>query len=997
MKILIIDDSPADRELAIRRLEHEFAGAEFVEIGRKPDLGTALAQGGVDAVLTDYRLHWADGLKVLKDVKALYPYVPVIFMTESGSEEIAVEGMKAGLSDYVLKQHPGRLPVALMESLEKARLRKNYDQALTDLHRAHDELRQAHEGLERRVEERTAELSRREAELAQANEVLRSEMAERRRVEEERERLLAENSQQRELLEHLIAAAPVGIAVVGAANHVYDFANPAYLAITGKPTNLSGLHFGEVLRDLADLANELLQPVVQTGQMVSMREFERALPGQQDNRSYWDLDAVPLHDASGNVDAVLLLINDVTQKVLARTQVEELALQLAAERRFLDSIMDHVPIAIAYLDQDLIYRQCNRAAAQEVGLPVEQVLGRHLREIVPGNPHVWEALADILRTGEPYPQPIIILRWENRPEAGERHYMVAYLPDKDETGRVRGVFAEGQDVTELVEARRKLEKMSEELRLARDQLDLRVQERTAELEAIFASLPDAVYVGDETGIQRCNQIALDNWGCQSIQDLRENIPALNEKFQHRYADTGKRIRPEDEAFARALRGQPWTYEMISRNLMTGADIIQRCAARPILRDGQVIGAVAINTDITEQKRAEETLRQRQQRLQILHEVDLAILGAHSPAAIAAMAMRELVAVTAARGAIVILFDSGSAVAQVLARSGSGLENMPAKLSLENYWLLESNRRGDIGIIEDVAALPDTDAMKGHVLASGIHCFAGFPLSIAGQGIGAVVVGYAEPGPLPDETQGFARQVTDQLAVAIHQARTFEELQKNRQQLRSLTHHLVALQESERKHLSRELHDRSGQSLTALMLGLGRLKRSAEDAGAIGTLADELLGIADGVLTDLHDLAVNLRPSALDRSGLVPAIEQYLISFRKQYQINAEFVATGLDVGRLPDELETAIYRILQESLTNVARHAQASQVGIVLTRTADKVSLIVEDDGQGFDVEEALARGRLGLLGMRERAEMLGGALTVESSPSQGTCIYVQIPYGNPA
>jgi signal transduction histidine kinase len=223
-------------------------------------------------------------------------------------------------------------------------------------------------------------------------------------------------------------------------------------------------------------------------------------------------------------------------------------------------------------------------------------------------------------------------------------------------------------------------------------------------------------------------------------------------------------------------------------------------------------------------------------------------------------------------------------------------------------------------------------------------------------------------------------------------RPYTLLERSREELRSLSHHLVNVQEAERKTLSRELHDRSGQSMTALKLSLGVLKRSADNPDAVRARADELLQMTDYVMTELHDLAVNLRPSALDRYGLVPALEQYLASFRKQNQVEAGLVATGLDEERLPDEVETAIYRIVQESLTNVARHARADQVHISVARRNGQVAVTIQDDGQGFDVGEAWARGRLGLLGMRERAELLGGQMEIASQPGAGATVSVQVP-----
>ncbi|HSF31536.1 MAG TPA: histidine kinase dimerization/phosphoacceptor domain -containing protein [Candidatus Tectomicrobia bacterium] len=170
MKFLIVDDNPTDRELMVQRLRREFPEAEFVEIFRAQAFDEAMARGDFDVVLTDYQLHWTDGLWVVTTLRARLPHVPIIMVTDSGGEEIAVKGMKAGLNDYVLKKDPYHLPMAVKESIEKARLRKAHDQAM-------EALSQAKQELEATVAERTRALQ-------QLNEALRADLAERHRVEE---------------------------------------------------------------------------------------------------------------------------------------------------------------------------------------------------------------------------------------------------------------------------------------------------------------------------------------------------------------------------------------------------------------------------------------------------------------------------------------------------------------------------------------------------------------------------------------------------------------------------------------------------------------------------------------------------------------------------------------------------------------------------------------------------------------------------------------------
>ena len=235
-----------------------------------------------------------------------------------------------------------------------------------------------------------------------------------------------------------------------------------------------------------------------------------------------------------------------------------------------------------------------------------------------------------------------------------------------------------------------------------------------------------------------------------------------------------------------------------------------------------------------------------------------------------------------------------------------------------------------------------------------------------------------------------RETADDLASAN------ETLNQSRLQLQALTRRLMEVQESERQAMSRDLHDTAGQSMTALKLGLEMLLRETDASAAMHDQIAELRQTAVGVMEDLHRLAVNLRPSSLDRFGLEAALNQLVSAFCKQSDAEIGLMVDGMEGERLPGEVETALYRVIQELLTNIVRHAHASHVSVIVRREAGRVQVIVEDDGAGLDVEDAFRRGRLGLLGMRERAEMLGGGLVIESRPGAGTTVVVEIPLSAP-
>jgi signal transduction histidine kinase len=201
--------------------------------------------------------------------------------------------------------------------------------------------------------------------------------------------------------------------------------------------------------------------------------------------------------------------------------------------------------------------------------------------------------------------------------------------------------------------------------------------------------------------------------------------------------------------------------------------------------------------------------------------------------------------------------------------------------------------------------------------------------------------------------------------------------------------VVAAQELERRRLARELHDETGQALTSILLGLKGVEdaRNEDDVRAATAQLRELVVTT---LQDVRRLAVELRPKALDDFGLVPALERLAETFGEQTGIKVE-LEPQLGDERLPSELETALYRITQEALTNVVKHAQANHVSIVLARREGSVTALIEDDGRGFTPGDTREEG-LGMLGMQERIALVGGQLTVESSRGGGTTLAVEVP-----
>lgn len=203
--------------------------------------------------------------------------------------------------------------------------------------------------------------------------------------------------------------------------------------------------------------------------------------------------------------------------------------------------------------------------------------------------------------------------------------------------------------------------------------------------------------------------------------------------------------------------------------------------------------------------------------------------------------------------------------------------------------------------------------------------------------------------------------------------------------------VIDAQEDERKRVARELHDGTSQSLTSLIIGIKNVADIAESR-LVKARVEELRDVAVEALDEIHSLATRLRPPVLDDLGLAAALERYVDECRARFAIRIDLVTLGR-LERLPVEAETAVYRIVQEAMTNVVRHARAENVGVVIEWHSDLLRVGIEDDGQGFDPTGVSGSGHLGLVGMRERAELLGGVMRIDSLPGTGTTVTIEIPF----
>ncbi|MED3498354.1 PAS domain-containing sensor histidine kinase [Brevibacillus agri] len=242
---------------------------------------------------------------------------------------------------------------------------------------------------------------------------------------------------------------------------------------------------------------------------------------------------------------------------------------------------------------------------------------------------------------------------------------------------------------------------------------------------------------------------------------------------------------------------------------------------------------------------------------------------------------------------------------------------------------------------------------------------------------------ASSARLPEESGG-------KLVMILRDMSAQQRAEKERYQ-HKLTHFAIQAQEEERKRIARELHDGIGQALYSILVGLN-VVRQGNPGEAVMQHVTELVNMTSRAMEEVKRMALELRPSALDDLGLLPALRSLMKRLEKTFHLQIELHVQG-EKRRYSAPMETALYRIVQEAMTNTAKYAQASQLGIMFENREKEVVVTIVDDGIGFEVEKTLNFGKgLGVFGMKERAQLLGGTVDIRSAPQEGTTVIVRIP-----
>lgn len=525
------------------------------------------------------------------------------------------------------------------------------------------------------------------------------------------------------------------------------------------------------------------------------------------------------------------------------------------------------------------------------------------------------------------------------------------------------------------------------------------------LKKVVELLPVGVRIVDKN-----SRDTLDNPAMHKIWASSEQDAPRAARVQNGWrVDTGERIDPDEWATSRAIKlGETTLNQELEIEAFDGSHKIILNSTVPILDERvEIRGAVVVQHDITERKLSAEKLERQNEQLRELYQAESTARQFAETLSAAAQALTQVLELDYV---IETLLDH---LHRVVPSNTAGVtlleaEEYPTIHSQRGYGAWE--KRGDIPsipydgmtdsilrrlnlsrkslVLPNLATPSDQPNKKG---AEQIRSWLVVPIIASDKVIGWVELGSVEAKGFNQGDARWAEALVVQAAVALQNAWLFEQVRSSSERLQSLAHKLVKVQENERTHIARELHDDAGQVLSSLKLSLGRLEQDPDCTQRMRRQLEELKQVADGVLENLHRMAMDLRPVTLDRLGLVAALEQYVNNLNSE-ELSIHFKTIGFEGYRLNVEAEASLYRIGQEAINNAVCHAQASSVGVLLERRGDEVKLFVEDDGVGFSPESVDQKDRLGLVGMRERAEMLGGKLTIESAEGQGTAVIVEVP-----
>ncbi|CAB1061264.1 Two-component system sensor histidine kinase [Olavius sp. associated proteobacterium Delta 1] len=543
-------------------------------------------------------------------------------------------------------------------------------------------------------------------------------------------------------------------------------------------------------------------------------------------------------------------------------------------------------------------------------------------------------------------------------------------PFRDAAGRVTGGLEIFKDISEL------------------KQLQEEVAKREKKYRRIFEGSHDMIYTTNQQGqILDINQAGVEMLNYPSKEEMLKTGSA-----QNLYRNTYDRDR-----FLAAInrRGQVKDYEVEFRKrdgAAMQALISSRRYQNPETGDVEFEGIIK---DITHRKRTEEALKQRNRELSILNSIAVALNHNMALNLILEETLKNVLKILELNRGAIFLIDREREKTEVIAKFGftvDGAEDTQTVFFKDP--LLSKALVDDEMVLKPEPIFPTFKArfeLKAQKFSPWLTCFL---ITFKGKGVGFLGLDIPSARKLSQYEFHLMGSLGNFLGGAIVNAQMRETIRRNQQELRRLTGKLFQSQEEERRRIARELHDESGQSLTAVKLALERLEQNvpAPEKGLRHEIG-EIIMMVRRTSSEIRRLSYHLHPTLLSDLGLEPALDLYFKEIKNHTGHNIEFSMVGFD-HRLDVDMETVFYRFSQEALTNALKHSGSDNFRLSIIKSYPKIIFRAADDGIGFDTQIiGTDKRNLGLLGMRERTSLLGGTFQLRSKPGEGTRIRIEIPF----
>jgi PAS domain S-box-containing protein len=529
-----------------------------------------------------------------------------------------------------------------------------------------------------------------------------------------------------------------------------------------------------------------------------------------------------------------------------------------------------------------------------------------------------------------------------------------------------------------------------EVAIHHHKMQKKLKESEQWLNIILTSVGDGlIAVDEEDRVQFINPVSTRLTGWTEEDAIDQNLTLVYKIIDE------ITLQPVD-CTRQAVQSPPKTHQQILLVRRDGQTTPIEAIIAPIQSElGEVRGRVIAFRDISERRKAFQEIRRQASRSEALARVAARVNSKLNLQAVLETICKETATVLEMPASGVFLLNEPRGIFQSAAFYSQN------EAGLTGYREMYTEIPADIllnilGADKPVVHIPDLSLLKDLPIAQELaqqnfRTIAIAPLFMDTKIIGTLmIISVERVFPLAQEDLDFLRGLADHSGIAIANARLFEQIRAGRERMQSLSRRLVDVQEAERRLLAGELHDQVGQVLTGMQYSIESTKRLSGEA--LKTSLEEMQGVVKDLMAQIREMALILRPSMLDDMGLLPTLLWHFDRYTKQTGIQVDFTHFGLD-NRLASEIETAIYRIVQEALTNVARYARVNQVDVRVINDDEMIRVQVWDQGAGFD-PATLNKQSFGVNGMRERAYSLGGRFDIHSAPGEGTQVVAYFPQG---